>query len=78
MKRILAIIGVVLLLGMYAATFIFALMNSPTSANLFMASLIATIIVPVLIYGYSLVYKYLKNRRQISLQEDSSDPQKDD
>jgi hypothetical protein len=49
---------------MYATTFIFALMKSPASTGLFMASLFATITVPVLLYGYGMVYRYLKNRNR--------------
>lgn len=64
MKRILAILGIVLLLGLYAATFIFALMKSPASTGMFKAAIYCTITVPVLLYGYSLVYKYLKDRNK--------------
>jgi len=62
MKRIFAILGIVLLLSMYVATFVFALMKSPASTGMFKAAVYCTITVPVLLYGYSLVYKYLKNR----------------
>lgn len=64
MKRILAILGIVLLLGLYAATFVFALMKSPASTGMFKAAVYCTITVPVLLYGYSLVYKYRKDRNK--------------
>ena len=47
-KQILALIGVVLLVCMYAATLIFALIDSPAASGLFRASVAATILVPVL------------------------------
>lgn len=62
LQRILAIAGVVLLVGMYAATLIFALSGSPESDGWFKASIVCTIIVPVFLYANMLVYKVLKNR----------------
>lgn len=70
MKRIFAVLGIVLLLSMYVATFVFALMKSPVSTGMFKASIYCTITVPVLLYGYSLVYKYLKDRNH---REDNTD-----
>ena len=61
-KRILAFLGVLLLLGLYTATFIFSLMDSPEAGNWFKASLFCTIAVPVLLYGYILIYRTLKGR----------------
>lgn len=63
MKRILAIIGVILLLSMYVATFIFAVSSHPAAAGWFKASVYCTIAVPVLLYGYMLIYRYLKNKK---------------
>ncbi|WP_099466679.1 hypothetical protein [Konateibacter massiliensis] len=62
-KQVLAIIGIVILVGLYVATFIFALLDSPNAASWFKAALYSTVVVPVLLYAYLLVYKYLKNRR---------------
>lgn len=63
-KRILALTGVILLLAMYGATMIFALSDSPSSEGWFKASIFCTIAVPVVLYAYILIYKYLKNRNQ--------------
>lgn len=57
LKRIMAGAGALLLLGMYIATLIFALIDHPSSDMLFKASLICTVVIPVLLYGYTLVYK---------------------
>ena len=51
LQRILAILGVVLLLALYASTMIFALSGSENSIGWFKASIAATIIVPVLLYA---------------------------
>ena len=62
-KQILALIGVVLLVCMYAATLIFALIDSPAASGLFRASVAATILVPVLLYAFILVARLLKNHK---------------
>ncbi len=59
-KRILAMAGVIILVGLYASTLVFALMNNEHSMRLFMASIYATIIIPVMIYGYMALYKIAK------------------
>lgn len=64
LQRILALAGVVLLLALYASTLIFALSGSESSTGWFRASIAATIIVPVFLYAYMLIYRYLKNRNK--------------
>ena len=64
LQRILAILGVVLLLALYASTMIFALPGSENSIGWFKASIAETIIVPVLLYAYMIIYRYLKNRNK--------------
>jgi len=63
-KRIGALALVVILLGLYITTFILAFMKSPAAQKLFQGSVIATIAIPIMLYGYMLIYKYLKNRNQ--------------
>lgn len=61
-KRILAICGIVLLLSLYVLTFVSALMSTDYSQSLFMASIFATLVVPIMIYAYLLIYRVLKNK----------------
>ncbi len=61
LKRILALAGAVLLIGMYAATLVFALMDSPAASDLLKASIAATILIPVLLYAFILVTRLLKD-----------------
>ncbi|XCP84255.1 hypothetical protein ABXS75_14450 [Roseburia hominis] len=56
-KRILALVGVFLLIGMYACTLIFALLDDSRTMWLFKASVACTILVPVLLYAYTLFYR---------------------
>jgi len=64
LKRIGALALVVILLALYITTFILAFIKSPTAQKLFQVSAIATIALPVTLYGYMLIYKYLKNRNK--------------
>lgn len=57
MKRIFALISAILLIGLYISTFVFALMGSELSQNLFMASVALTIILPVLLYAMILIHR---------------------
>lgn len=63
MKRILAIIGIVLLVGMYLSTLIFVLIDSELAFTLFKASVLLTIAVPCLLYAIILIYRALKRRK---------------
>lgn len=71
LKRILALIGAVLLIILYACTLVFALIGSPWSDTMLKASIGATILIPVLLYGMVLMTRVLKkDDRQ---ENDSSD-----
>lgn len=61
-KRQLALTAVVLILLLYASTIVFALMDSPLAQSFLMASLFCTIVVPAVLYGYSVIIKYTKDR----------------
>ena len=74
-KRILALIGAILLACMYACTLVFALIGSPASTGLFRASVAATILVPVLLYAYILVARLLKGSGSDGVSD--NDPDKD-
>lgn len=63
MKRILAIIGIILLAGLYLSTLIFALIDSPLAFTLFKSSILLTIAVPCLLYAMILIYNYLNKRK---------------
>ena len=76
-KRILALLGVILLLGMYASTMVFALIKSPYSAALFKASLYCTIVIPVIIYAGTMIFKNAGHRKEWPVEEkdpDEKDP----
>ena len=57
-KRMLAFTGIILLLGLYAATLITSFMASPAANALFIASLVCTGFVPVAIYIFIWLLKF--------------------
>lgn len=63
-KRILALIGVLILVGIYIVTFISAIFTTPATDALWKASIYCTVAVPVLLYAYMLIYKILKKHRE--------------
>lgn len=67
--RILALVGVILLVALYGSTLVFALISSPHAFNLLMTSIVLTILIPVLIYTYQLIYRLL-NKKADSKGED--------
>ena len=60
LKRILAILGILVLAGMYLASLIFAIIDHPLKTSLLSASLYATIVIPVLLYVFLFVAKLLR------------------
>ena len=51
-RRIVAWVGIILVLAMYVLTFVAALMSSPAANGLFMASLTMTIMIPGAIFVF--------------------------
>lgn len=69
-KRILSILVVLVLAGMYLATFIFAMIDSPDAFECLKISVGLTIIIPVLLWIYLSMFRFIKKRRQAN--EDAS------
>lgn len=74
-KRIFALIGAIALVLMYISTLVFALIDPSVSGGLLKASIACTVILPVLLYAYSLVYRLSKKNNDNSdiLEEETSD-----
>ncbi|MDF2869022.1 MAG: hypothetical protein K0R05_597 [Anaerocolumna sp.] len=64
LKRIGAILIVVLLLSLYGLTLYAGLTASPDYQSLLMASLYSTTMIPLMLYAYMLVYRLLKKRAE--------------
>ena len=65
LKRLLAVIGIILLAGMYVLTFILALTDNSAAGNMIMASLYATVIIPILLYAFLLVYHWTHQKNDV-------------
>lgn len=61
-KRILAMIGVILLLLLYLSTLVFAILGKDFM-NWLMASIVASMIIPVLIWAYSFIYNLTRKNQ---------------
>lgn len=59
-KQILAILGVMLLLGLYVITLIMAVTDNTSTLSMLEASIVATILIPILMWAYSFIYRLLK------------------
>lgn len=71
-KRILALTGAALLIILYGSTLFFALTDHSETMGLFKASIVCTIVLPVLIYAYTLVYR-ITRRDNEHIPDDNSD-----
>lgn len=62
LKKILAWAGIILLAGIYLTTFILGFFGSPATADLLKASIVCTVVVPVLMYAMLLLARVLKDK----------------
>ncbi|MCI6018905.1 MAG: hypothetical protein MRZ59_08680 [Clostridiales bacterium] len=80
LKRIFAMIGVILLALMYLSTLIFSLMKGEMAVSLFKASVYCTLIIPIFLYMYGMFYRYFQNKgeemREEMKQAQARDPEK--
>ena len=63
-RQILALVGVAALLGMYIITLILGITASPATQGMLMASLMCTILIPIILYAMMLVARVLENKEE--------------
>ena len=68
-KQILAIIGIILLILLYLSTLVCAIIDHTETMRLFQASILATVIIPVLLWAYSFIYKLIKKNAKDQMDE---------
>ena len=71
LKRILALTAVVIILLLYAATFVLSLLPGDQAKDLLMVSMVATVVIPVLLYIYLWLFRLFKGDGK-----DQNDPEK--
>ena len=59
LKRILALAAIIILVAMYLSTIVFALSDSPNADAMFKASIFCTVVIPILLYGYMMIYRFV-------------------
>ena len=65
-KQIVALIGVILLAALYVVTLLVAIFNPDGAGMLLRGCLAATVVVPLLIWGYILLYGLLTGHHTIA------------
>ena len=68
-KKFQILAGVIALIGLYVSTLVLALIGSAEAINLLKVAVYATIVLPVLLWAYSFIYRLLKGKQN----DDTSD-----
>ena len=76
-KRITALIGALLLIGLYLLVLILGITASPATKNVLMAAIGCTVVIPCLIYGMMLIARVLGDRNPKEPSSDESSARKD-
>jgi len=63
-RRIFAVIGIILLVGLYAATLILAFSDTSANKVYFKSFLFLCVVVPIILYAYSLVYRHIRDKHK--------------
>lgn len=61
-KQILAFVGIFVLIGLYATTIVMSFLNHPQFFDFLMASIYASVVIPVLLWTYSFIYKLVHKK----------------
>lgn len=61
-KRVVAVIAIVVLVGMYVTTLVMAICDSSATMSMFKGCIGVTIFVPIMAYVYICLHKYAMNR----------------
>ncbi len=70
-KRIGAIIGIIAILSLYVMSFIIGIFYSDEYPELFMASVFLAVIIPIIIYCFVAVYRYVHKKAEYNKSEDT-------
>ena len=68
-KRILAALGIILLVAMYLITLFCAIFDTGSEMVMFKASVTCTVLVPILLWGYTVIYRLAKGKDEKELKE---------
>ena len=63
-RQILALVGIAALTGMYIVTLVLGITASPATQGMLMASLMCTVLIPIILYAMMLVARVLENKEE--------------
>ena len=72
-KKILALAAVVIIIGVYILTFISAIFVRPEAMQLFKVCIALTIFMPIVIWGYMIIYKLLNPKKDDEMELEQED-----
>ena len=61
-KQVLAVLGIVIIAALYITTLILAVMGGESTKQLFIASIVATVVVPCVMYIINWVFRLMQER----------------
>ena len=70
LKQITALVGVILLIALYAGTMFLGIFGSEKTMDLLFVAIICTVIIPVLLWAYSFIYRLLKENFNVFKNEE--------
>ncbi|MDD4113407.1 MAG: hypothetical protein PHC56_10320 [Herbinix sp.] len=72
-KRIGATIGIIAILSLYVISFIIGVFFSDEYPQLFMASVFLAVIVPIIVYCFVAVYRYVHKKAEYNRSEETDE-----
>ena len=63
LRSITALLGIIILVGLYVLTFIFALIDDPNTMHLLACSIAVTIVIPIMLWVINTYIKISKRNR---------------
>jgi uncharacterized BrkB/YihY/UPF0761 family membrane protein len=72
-KRIGAIIGIIAILSLYVFSFIIGVFFSDEYPELFMASVFLAVIMPIIVYCFIAVYRYVHKKAEYNKSEETDE-----
>lgn len=73
-RRVLAMVGIALIVLMYLATLIFAIVDPTQSKSWLMASIFTTFFVAFVLYAFNMLLKMIQDRKDTEEQDTKSNP----
>lgn len=72
-KRIASVIGIILISSMYIISIISAIIASEKAPGLFLASIFSSVVIPIMIYIFIAVYKYVHKDDMMQIPDATED-----